>query len=85
LHSALIGANAELAVVKTGAFAQPVFCLMRTEVSESLLRFTQAGGRKIDAWYASLRTVEVPFDRPEDEAAFANANTLSELAGLGAE
>jgi molybdenum cofactor guanylyltransferase len=80
LHSALIGANAELAVVKTGTFAQPVFCLMRTEVSESLLRFTQAGGRKIDAWYASLRTV--PFDRPEDEAAFANANTLSELAGL---
>lgn len=61
---------------------QPVFCLLRRELLESLVRFTQAGGRKIDAWTATHKTVVVPFDRPQDAKAFANANTLAELRGL---
>jgi len=62
---------------------QPVFCLLRRELLESLLRFTQAGGRKIDAWTAQQRTVLVPFDQPGDDAkAFFNANTLAELHSL---
>jgi molybdenum cofactor guanylyltransferase len=62
---------------------QPVFCLMRVELMESLVRFTQEGGRKIDAWTAQHRTAVVPFDRPGDEArAFFNANTLAELHQL---
>ena len=60
---------------------QPVFCLLRTTLLESLVRFTQAGGRKIDAWTAQHRTVEVPF---ADAAAFFNANTLDELQQLQA-
>ena len=64
---------------------QPVFCLMRTTMLESLLRFTQAGGRKIDAWTAQHKTVLVPFDRPGDDArGFFNANTLAELHQLEA-
>ena len=31
---------------------QPVFCLMRANVLESLVRFTSSGRRKIDAWTA---------------------------------
>ena len=63
--------------------AQPVFSLMGRELMDSLVRFTQAGGRKIDAWTAQHRTVLVPFDRAgDDPAAFANANTLAELHRL---
>lgn len=63
--------------------AQPVFSLLRHDLMESLVRFTQGGGRKIDAWTAQHRTVVVPFDRPgDDAAAFFNANTLEELHRL---
>jgi molybdopterin-guanine dinucleotide biosynthesis protein A len=62
---------------------QPVFCLLRAELLESLTRFTHAGGRKIDAWTAQHRQVIVPFNVPgDDPLAFANANTLSELRAL---
>jgi len=62
---------------------QPVFCLLRRDLLESLVRFTQGGGRKIDAWTAGHRTVVVPFDRPEDDPkAFFNANSLAELRQL---
>ena len=64
---------------------QPVFCLMAATLLESLTRFTQDGGRKIDAWTAQHRTVIVPFDRPGDAPnAFTNANTLAELHALEA-
>ncbi|MDP2065617.1 MAG: molybdenum cofactor guanylyltransferase MobA [Burkholderiaceae bacterium] len=61
---------------------QPVFCLLRMELLESLVAFTQGGGRKIDAWTAQHKTVAVPFDRPDDARAFFNANTLAELHAL---
>lgn len=62
---------------------QPVFCLMHTGLLESLVRFTQDGGRKIDAWTAQHKTVVVPFDQPGDDAhGFFNANTLAELHQL---
>ena len=58
---------------------QPVFCLMKTGLLESLVRFTHEGQRKIDRWTALHRCVDVPF---EDARAFANANTLAELQQL---
>jgi len=62
---------------------QPVFCLLRIELLESLVQFTQGGGRKIDAWTAQHKTVVVPFNTPgDDPLAFANANTLAELKQL---
>jgi molybdopterin-guanine dinucleotide biosynthesis protein A len=62
---------------------QPVFCLRRVDLRESLVSFTQAGGRKIDAWTDGHKTVNVPFDAPADDArAFFNANTLEELHRL---
>jgi len=63
--------------------AQPVFCLMRVDLMESLVQFTQEGGRKIDAWTALHKTILVPFDLPSDDPkAFCNANTLTELHEL---
>ena len=67
----------DLAVAKTGDQPHPVFALMKREVRESLEAFLAAGGRKIDAWYAALKVVEVSFDDEAD--AFRNINTIEEL------
>ena len=83
LASALEAQNAEIAMAATregdALQVQPVFCLMKTELMESLIRFTQGGQRKIDRWSAQHRCVEVAFDDP---LAFANANTPAELQQL---
>ncbi|HEY4958034.1 MAG TPA: molybdenum cofactor guanylyltransferase MobA [Caldimonas sp.] len=83
LAAGLEADDAELAMAATREDGelrlQPVFCLMRSSVMESLVRFTTSGRRKIDAWTATLRTVAVPFD---DAAAFVNANTPAELQQL---
>ena len=63
--------------------SQPVFCLLRVSLLESLMAFTQGGGRKIDAWTALHKTVLVPFNQAgDDPRAFFNANTLAELRQL---
>jgi molybdopterin-guanine dinucleotide biosynthesis protein A len=67
----------DLAVAKTGDQPHPVFSLVRKDVLQSLEAFLAGGGRKIDAWYASLRTIEVSFDDEAD--AFRNINTREEL------
>lgn len=83
LASALQEQDAEIAMVATledGVVrTQPVFCLMKTELLGSLLRFTGEGKRKIDKWTAMHRCIEVHFD---DARAFAGANTLEELQRL---
>ena len=83
LANALDAADAEIAMAAThedGVLqVQPVFCMMRTTVIESLVRFTQSGQRKIDKWTTQHRCIEVPFD---DAQAFANANTPDELRDL---
>jgi molybdenum cofactor guanylyltransferase len=75
------GAEIAMAATREGDAlqVQPVFCLMKTGLIESLVRFTQSGQRKIDKWTALHRCVEVPFD---DTQAFANANTSDELQQL---
>lgn len=77
LRIALESQDAELAVAVTLGQPQPVFCLCRRALLPHLSDFLDNGGRKIDAWYASLKVAEVPFD---DEAeAFMNINTPQEL------
>lgn len=67
----------DLAVAKTGAQAHPVFALVRRTLLAHLAAYLAGGGRKIDAWYASLNVVEVAFDDEAD--AFSNINTREEL------
>jgi molybdenum cofactor guanylyltransferase len=77
--------NGTHTTARTTTRPQPVFCLMRSSLMESLVAFMQSGGRKIDAWTAQHTTVFVPFDLPSDNPqAFANANTLAELQALQA-
>jgi molybdopterin-guanine dinucleotide biosynthesis protein A len=86
LHHALREADADLAVAVTGEGDRrqphPVFCLLKTSLLPHLTAFLQQGGRKFDAWYASLKVAEVHFP---DEAAFRNINTLDELRKFEAE
>jgi molybdenum cofactor guanylyltransferase len=57
----------------------PVFAMLRTSLADDLAAFLDAGERKVRAWYAHHRTVEVAFP---DERAFYNINSLQELADL---
>ncbi len=92
LGAALLAGSADIAMAvgaetddqgQTRWRTQPVFCLLRASLLESLVRYTQGGGRKIDAWTAQHRTVTVAFDQPgDDPLAFANVNTLQELNAL---
>lgn len=89
LAQGLIEAEADLAMAATrdtqrgqgddlsgGLQMQPVFCLMKASLMESLVSFLQSGQRKIDRWTAQHRCVQVVF---EDAQAFFNANTAAEL------
>ncbi len=88
LQQALLREQADLAMAaaleEDGQLrTQPVFCLMRVELLESLVAFTQQGGRKIDAWTAQHHTVVVPFNTATDAPrAFFNANTAAQLQSL---
>ena len=77
LHAALETQQAQLAVARTGDQPHPVFCICRRDVLPHLTQFLGSGGRKIDAWYATLNVVEVMFDDQPD--AFSNINTPEEL------
>src|SRR5205823_12501001 len=84
LSDGLLAHDGEIAMAATRdaegtVQVQPVFCLMKSTLMESLVRFTQSGQRKIDRWTAQHRCVEVPFD---DEQAFFNANTPDDLRRL---
>ncbi|MBI1989111.1 MAG: molybdenum cofactor guanylyltransferase [Betaproteobacteria bacterium] len=80
LDTALQAGHAQLAVARTGNQPHPVFCLCWRDVLPHLTQFLADGGRKIDAWYATLRVVEVAFDDEAD--AFSNINTPEELSAF---
>jgi len=61
-------------------WAQPVFCLMRANLQDSLASFLLKGDLKIDRWFKELRSSTVIFDDPQ---VFANVNTPEELKSLG--
>ena len=84
LAHALDSNQADIATVTTvDAHGQtslhPVFALLRAGLADDLSAFLEADERKVRAWYARHKTVEVVFT---DERAFYNANSLQELADL---
>lgn len=83
LAEALVKDDAEIAMaacVEEGQVrTQPVFCLLKSTLLESLLLYLLEGERKIDRWTARHRCATVVFDDPR---AFFNANTPQELAQL---
>jgi molybdopterin-guanine dinucleotide biosynthesis protein A len=56
-----------------------VFALVRTSLADDLEDRLRAGERKVRAWYARHKTVEVAFP---DGRAFYNVNDLQQLAEL---
>lgn len=60
-------------------WSQPVFCLMKSSLQDSLSAFLSKGDLKIDRWFKELRSGTVVF---ENSQAFANVNTPEELADL---
>ena len=85
LAQALVAEGADIALAATveggQVQPQPVFCLMSSQLMESLVAFVHGGQRKIDRWTALHRVATVVFD---DAEAFANANTPDELHRLQA-
>ena len=83
LAAALLDADADIAMAATledgRQQLQPVFCLLKSGLIESLAAYLDSGERKIDRWTAQQRCALALFD---DTAAFANANTLLELQRL---
>ena len=86
LSSALITAQADIAVAVTGEDAtrqrHPVFCLLATHLKDDLADYLGKGGRKMDAWFAMHRQIDVYF---ADEIAFVNINTLTDLQDWAAQ
>lgn len=60
-------------------WAQPVFCLMHSNLRDSLRSFLEKGDLKIDNWFKELQSGTVIFN---DALAFANVNTPAELEAL---
>jgi molybdopterin-guanine dinucleotide biosynthesis protein A len=60
-------------------WSQPVFCLMKSNLQDSLNAFLSKGDLKIDHWFKELHSATVVF---ENAQAFANVNTPEELAAL---
>jgi molybdenum cofactor guanylyltransferase len=84
LTEALEAHDADIATVTTinsdgSTSIHPVFALLRVSLADDLSAFLDAGERKVRAWYARHKTVEVAFS---NERAFYNINSLQELAGL---
>lgn len=72
--------HADLAVAHDGERRQPVFLLAPTSLAWDLRAWLEQGGRKIDAWFAEHRVVDVPFSDTPD--AFVNINTEEERAAV---
>ncbi len=83
LSRALVAEDADIAMAATledgRVQVQPVFCLLKAGLVESLVTFLHGGQRKIDQWTAMHRCATVMF---EDSGAFFNANTAEELRSL---
>ncbi|MDF1485324.1 molybdenum cofactor guanylyltransferase MobA [Ramlibacter sp. H39-3-26] len=85
LAAALDAAQADIAMAAArdghGALrSQPVFCLLRATLRESLAAYLRAGGHKVQAWVEQHAHVVV--DCGAVTPAFCNANTREELAAL---
>lgn len=84
LANALEDQGADIAFASTEdrvkkVWAQPVFCLMKKSLTQSLEQFLAGGHRKIDRWFALEKACTVVFSRESD---FVNANTPEELHQL---
>ncbi len=72
--------KAELAVAHDGDYLQPLFALMEVSLADSIERYLEGGGRKIDRWYNTHRMTTVDFSDLADS--FANINSPEQRADI---
>lgn len=81
LRTTLITAEADIAVAMTDdegiSKIQSVFTVMKSHLGNSLTTYLENGHHKLDRWFATQKTITVPF---AEKDAFININTLAELA-----
>ncbi|MGE0485829.1 MAG: molybdenum cofactor guanylyltransferase MobA [Gammaproteobacteria bacterium] len=78
LCAAVTSAGTDIAAVRCAGRLQPVFALVHVDLAPALSEFVAGGGRKVDAWFARHRLVEVDFE--DAAAAFLNINSPADLA-----
>ncbi len=76
LAEALDEDRRDLAVASVAGRLQPVFCLMRRSLRDSLAVYLEGGGRAIHPWIERVAGRAVAFG---DAASFRNLNTLDDL------
>ena len=76
LFRALDAEQADLAVAHDGERQQPVFLLLRRELAADLQAYLEAGGRKIDRWYARHQVAAA--DLSHRRESFVNVNDEAE-------
>jgi molybdenum cofactor guanylyltransferase len=81
LMDTLRDSDAEIAVASAGGRIHPVFCLVSSALAQPLRDYLDAGGRAVMRWMEERRFVVVEFD---DDGAFVNVNTRTDLATLEA-
>ena len=81
LSAALADPVLDLAYARAGERTQPVFCVARTRLLPQLTAFVEEGGRKVEAWFATLRATAVDFGPDAD---FSNVNSPEDLRRIEA-
>ena len=80
LFKKLDAAHAEISVAHNGERLQPVFCLLKTSLLDSMLNYLNSGERKIDRWFTQHEMVTADFsDKPET---FINVNSPEDIVRL---
>lgn len=80
MYTALQEKQADISVADSGDRIQPVFCLLKCTLLESLLAYLDSGERKIDRWFQQHVMTRVDFsDKPET---FINVNTPEDIKDI---
>lgn len=80
LEKALADNNADIAIPFDGERVHAAIMLMRRSLAGDLREYLLSGDRKVQLWLKRHKTVQADFS--DQAAAFANLNTLDELAHL---
>jgi len=78
LYNEMQNQKSNISVAHDGIRLQPVFCLLRTDLLESLNDFLDQKNRKIDAWFKSEKVTEVDFSDALEM--FININTPEDIS-----
>ena len=80
LIASLESENADISVAHNGERMQPVFCLMKKELLDSMNDFLSKGERKIDKWFSQHKLAIA--DCSDIQKTFDNLNTIEDIKSV---